>query len=203
MPPTPTTEVLPMSDRAEQLYTTANGQIEQLVALLSSTDKATLHLPAPGREKLGDGTIGALVAHTADNYQRIAEFVQTSDRTAATHRPGQSGGHRIPRFMRALGHRPPEHSDHGPGAAAGGHGKPYTAGSVDAAEILKQLTLSLGKLTQVNGLTNSQLNAVPPDGSFRFCDGKRTLQQVLASLLNHQAHQVQAIESALTSSARS
>jgi hypothetical protein len=177
-----------MSDRAEQLYTTANGQIEQLVALLSSTDNATLHLPAPGREKLGDGTIGALVAHTADNYQRIAEFVQTSDRTAATHRPGQSGGHRIPRFMRALGHRPPEHSDHGPGAAA---------------EILKQLTLSLGKLTQVNGLTNSQLNAVPPDGSFRFCDGKRTLQQVLASLLNHQAHQVQAIESALTSSARS
>ena len=187
-----------MSDRAEQLYTTANGQIEQLVALVSSIDDATLRLPAPGREKLGDGTIGALLAHTADNYQRIAEFVQTSDRMSATHSPRQSGGRRIPRFMRVLGHRPPEHPDHGPGAAAGGHGKPYTADSVDAAEILKQLALSRGKLTQVNGLTDSQLNAVPPDGSFRFCDGKRTLQQVLASLLNHQAHQVQAIESALT-----
>ena len=187
-----------MSDRAEQLYATANGQIEQLVALLStSIDDATLRLPAPGREKLGDGTIGALVAHTADNYQRIAKFVQASDQMSATHSPGQSRGHRIPRFIRALGHRPPEHSDHGPGAAAG-HGKPYTADSVDAAEILKQLALSRGKLKQFNGLTDSQLNAVPPDGSFRFCDGKRTLQQVLAGLLNHQAHQLQAIESALT-----
>jgi hypothetical protein len=32
-----------------------------------------LHLPCAGREKLGDGTVGAVAMHTADNYLRIVE----------------------------------------------------------------------------------------------------------------------------------
>jgi hypothetical protein len=76
-----------MIERAQQLHTTAVGQIEQLIGLLSSIDEATLRLPCPGREKPGDGTVGALVHHTADNYQRIAAFVQGGDRMSATHKP--------------------------------------------------------------------------------------------------------------------
>jgi hypothetical protein len=150
-----------MSDRAEQLYTTANSQIEQLVALLSRIDDTTLRRPAPGRDKLGDGTIGALVAHTADNYQRIAEFVQASDRMSATHGAAQQGGHRVPRFARALGHRPPEHTGHDAGTA-GGHDEQYTAENVNLADLLQQLTNSRDNPRRIAELTESQLDAIPP-----------------------------------------
>jgi hypothetical protein len=53
---------------------------------------------------------------------------------------------------------------------------------------------TLGRLAE---LTDGQLDQVPPDGSFRFCDGQRTLEQVLASLLKHQAHHLDALRSAV------
>ncbi|MBV8713036.1 MAG: hypothetical protein JOY56_14705 [Solirubrobacterales bacterium] len=43
-----------------------------------------------------------------------------------------------------------------------------------------------------------QLDRVPAKDSFRFCDGERTLEQVLLGLLKHQDHQVQALRAALT-----
>jgi hypothetical protein len=43
----------------------------------------------------------------------------------------------------------------------------------------------------------SQLDAIPPDASSRFCEGRRTLEQVLAGLLEHQAHQIEALTAAL------
>ena len=48
-----------MTERAKQLHTTIDGQITELIAFLSTTDDATLRMPCPGREKLGDGTIAA------------------------------------------------------------------------------------------------------------------------------------------------
>jgi hypothetical protein len=46
-------------------------------------------------------------------------------------------------------------------------------------------------------LTDDQLDSVPPVGSFRFCDGQRTLEQVVASLLKHQGRQVDAMKAAV------
>ncbi len=46
-------------------------------------------------------------------------------------------------------------------------------------------------------MTDSQLDAIPPKDSFRFCDGQRSLEQVLASLLKHQAHQFDALKAAI------
>jgi hypothetical protein len=69
-----------MTERGQQLHTTADGQIAGLIDLIATIDETRLRLPCPGREKLGDGTVGASVRHTAANYQRIAGFVQTSDR---------------------------------------------------------------------------------------------------------------------------
>ena len=149
-----------MSDRAEQLHTTADDQLDQLIGLLSNIDDATLRLPCQGREKLGDGTVGALAAHTADNYQRIAEFVQTSGRTRG----------------------------------AGLHGNGYSADSLDPSAIITQLSASRDTLRQLADLTDSQLEAIPPKDSFRFCDGQRTLEQVLASLLKHQSHQLDTLQ---------
>ena len=44
---------------------------------------------------------------------------------------------------------------------------------------------------------NRLKDAIPPKDSFRFCDGERTLEQVLVALLKHQGHQVDAIETAV------
>jgi hypothetical protein len=99
-----------MTERAQELSATADGQIGELIDLLSTLDQAALRRPCSGRKKLGDGTIGAAARHTTDNYQRIAAFVRTADRMSAAHQPAAHGGHRIPRFLRALGHGPQDHA---------------------------------------------------------------------------------------------
>lgn len=60
-----------MTARATQLHATADGQIAELIGLISTVDEATMRLPCRGREKLGDGTIAASARHTADNYRRM------------------------------------------------------------------------------------------------------------------------------------
>jgi hypothetical protein len=184
-----------MSRRAEQLQASADQQIGGLMDAVATADAATLARPCPGREKLGDGTIGAFAAHTADNYGRIGAFLATSERMTAGDRPQQGRGHQIPAFLRRLGHAPPDQSGHGPGAH--GHGDGYTADSASPAEIVQRLATARGQLARIAGLTDEQLNAVPPKDTFRFCDGQRTLEQVLAGLLKHQDHQVQTITAVL------
>ena len=179
-----------MTKRGQELSVNADRQIAELIDVLSALDQAALRGPCPGREKLGDGTIGAAAQHTADNYQRIADFVQTSDRMSAGH-----GGHRIPRFLRALGHGPHDHANPETGAAR--HRNGYTEDSIDLDAVVGQLNASRDALGRIGELTDSQLDAVPPKHSFRFCDGQRTLEQVLAGLLKHQAHQVEAVKTAL------
>lgn len=149
-----------MTERGQELHATADEQLDDLIALTSAIDEAALRLPCPGREKLGDGTVGASLRHTAANYQRIAGFVQTSDRMSGAHQPIQHGAHRIPRLLRAIGHGPSAHAEHGP--SAGQHGDQYTADSVDLTAVATQLSASRATLGRIAGLTDSQLNAIPP-----------------------------------------
>jgi hypothetical protein len=186
-----------MTERSRALHATAAEQIAELIALISTVDKVALRLPCPGREKLGDGTVGAIVRHTADNYQRITDFVETSDRMSGAHPPGQQGGHRTPRLLRAFGHRPSDHAELGPGA--GHRGDEYTADDPDPGAVIAQLSASRDGLGRIASLTDGQLDAVPPKDSFRFCDGQRTLEQVIASLLKHQSHQLDALHAATPS----
>jgi hypothetical protein len=191
-----------MTRRATQLHMTADQQIAELIDLISALDEAALRQPCPGREKLGDGTVGASARHTADNYQRIASFVRTSDRMSGAHEGAQHGDHRIPRFLRAIGHGPAEHAEHDRGGGQhdmgpGEHGGEYTAETIDLGAVLRQLSASRVTLAQIAELSDPQLDAVPPDGSFRFCDGRRTLEQVLAGLLKHQARQIDALRTAV------
>jgi hypothetical protein len=179
-----------LTERGQELHAIADEQIVHLIALISTTDEAALRLPCPGREKLGDGTVGASLRHTADNYKRIADFVQTSDRMSGAHAPTPNGAHRIPRFLHAIGHGPADH------AGAGQHDGQYTADTIDLTKVVTELSASRDSLGHIAELTDSQLNAIPPQDSFRFCDGQRTLEQVLASLLKHQSHQVDALTTA-------
>jgi hypothetical protein len=192
--PTPTTDLRRdlLSDRADNLHVAADQQIGELIDILSTADASTLHRPCPGREKLGDGTIGAIAAHTTENYERIGSFLTTRDRTVTRHGNDQTGRHRLPGFLRALGHTPPDDTQHG------GHDDGYKADSATPSEIVERLEAASERLASIAGLTDQQLDAVPPKDSFRFCDGQRTLEQVLAGLLKHQDRQVQTIKAALS-----
>jgi hypothetical protein len=184
-----------MTGRATHLHATADGHIAELIGFIAAIDDATLRLPCPGREKLGDGTIAASARHTADNYQRIAEFLKISDRMSGTNEPSQHGGRPIPRFLGAFGHGPPEHAANGPGA--GERQNEHTADNIDLNRLVKQLTAARATLGRIAELTDSQPDAIPPKDSSRFCDGQRTLEQVLAGLLKHQGHQVAALTAAI------
>jgi hypothetical protein len=185
-----------MTERGKRLYAIADQQITELTDLIQTLDEPALHLPCAGREKLGDGTIAACAQHTAHNYQRIGTFVATTDRMTARHATGQRGGHQAPRFLRALGHQPGEQSRHG--ADGHGHNEPYTAQNTSPADLIEQLSAARENLSGIAELTDQQLDTTPPKDSFRFCDGQRTLEQVLTGLLKHQDHQIRALRSALS-----
>ncbi len=183
-----------MSEPAKQLQLIADRQIAELIDLVGTLDDTTTRLPCHGREKLGDGTVGASAQHTADNYQRIARFIPTSDQMTSAHEPIQRRGPRTPSFLRGLGHRSPGHG-HSPDAHQ--DDDRYTADQLNPRELVDQLSATRELLGQISTLSDTQLEAIPPDGSFRFCDGQRTLEQVLASLLKHQDHQINALTAAL------
>ena len=184
-----------MTERGTQLYAIADQQITELTDLIRTLDEPALRRPCAGREKLGDGTVAASAQHTAHNYQRIGRFIATTDRTAAGHASGQRAGHRIPLFFRAPGHQAAEQSRHA--ADSHGHNEQYTAENTSPADLIEQLSTARENLSGIVELTDSQLDAIPPKDSFRFCDGQRTLEQVLAGLLKHQAHQLEALKTAV------
>jgi hypothetical protein len=155
-----------MGERGAQLLDTADRQISELIELLSTAGDTALKLPCPGREKLGDGTVGATASHTADRYLHIAEFLEATVDGRRAHTPGDHGGN---------------------------HG----AENLDLGDLLERLSATRQPLGLLAELSDEQLDAVPPASDMRFCDGRRTLGQILASLFKHQGHQVDAVKRAL------
>jgi hypothetical protein len=181
-----------MSERASKLRTTADAQIAELISRLSIAGEAALRLPCPARDKLGDGTIGACAQHTADNYRRIAKFLG-GPATAGEAGTRDATRQPISRLLRPLRHQPRAHGGAGP------HGVDYAAGNVDLAGLLERLSAAREALEPLAELTDQDLDAVPPADAMKFCDGQRTLEQVVASLLTHQSHQVAVLAAALRS----
>jgi hypothetical protein len=163
-----------MNHRGSQLQETANGQISELIGLISTRGEAALRLPCPGREKLGDGTVAAWAMHTADNYHRIAGFLQ-----------GQRGGGRTRTAKLLHGHRNDTHQDN------------YRADNIELSALLDRLSSGRVVLGVLADLTQAQLDTVPPASEMKFCDGQRTLQQIVSRLLNHQSHQLDALKAAI------
>jgi hypothetical protein len=151
-----------MNERGTRLLETADGQISELITILSSRDDAALRSPCPGREKLGDGTVAACAQHAADTYHRIATF--------------------------ALGQR---------GAHDGADSHHHNAEVVTRPALLDRLATGRDAVKVLAALTNEQLDTVPPAGAARFCDGQRTVEVVLTSMLKHQRHQIDAVRAAV------
>jgi hypothetical protein len=147
-----------MSEQSTQLLRTAHTQISELIELFSGRDEDVLAGPCPGRAKLGDGTIGAVALHTAENYARIASFLANQS----------DGGHADARSGRAI----------------------------TLPALLELLVGSRDALQLLGNLSDERLGTVPPAGLLRFCDGNRTLQEVLAGMLAHQAHNVETLKAA-------
>jgi hypothetical protein len=163
-----------MNERGTQLQQTADGQISELIALISTRGEAALRLPCPGREKLGDGTVAACAMHN-DNYHWMAGFL----------RGHSGGGHaRIAKFLHR--HGEDKHQDN------------YQADNIDLPALLERLSAGKAALSILADLAEAQLDTVPPASEMKFCDGQRTLQQVVTSLLNHQSHQLDALRMAIT-----
>lgn len=181
-----------MSERGTHLLERADRQINELIALFSRRSEVAFRLPCPGREKLGDGTVAALALHTADNYLRIAGFLRATSQISAA----RLARHRIRRLFRGGAHTPARHAGGGHDESA--HDGHYTAENVDLAALMDRLSAGRDKLSLLADMTDEQLDTAPPTGSFRFCDGQRTLEQVVSSLLKHQGRQIDAMKAALT-----
>lgn len=163
-----------MSERGAKLLERANGQISEVIGLLSASGGAALMLPNAARGKLGDGTVGASALHVADAYPRIAGIVRASLANSSD-----------------LGRRGHSHP-------TGGYGHDdHTGGTVDLPYLLERLSAGRSALSFLADLTDDQLDSVPPAGSGRFCDGKRTLEQVVTGALDHQGRNVDALKTAV------
>ena len=71
-----------MTKRGTELLDKANAQVGELLRLIATRGEATLRRPSPGRETLGDGSIGTVALLTARNDHRIASFVHGNDEGA-------------------------------------------------------------------------------------------------------------------------
>jgi hypothetical protein len=183
------------SERGRRLCGMVDGQLAELIGLLSARGEDDLRRPCPGREKMGDGTVAACATQTADRYRRIAEFLLTAGRASGASTPAVECGHRMPRFLRARGHGPGDHAESA--REHGAHEDHEATQNLYRDNLLERLTAGRNALAVLAELTDEQLDSVPPAGSFRFCDGQRSLEQVLAALLKHQGHQIDAIRAAL------
>jgi hypothetical protein len=80
-----------MGERGTQLLGTTDRQISELIGLLASAGDTALKLACAGRERLGDGTVGAIASHTADGYHRVAAFLDATVEGRSGHAPGGHG----------------------------------------------------------------------------------------------------------------
>jgi hypothetical protein len=79
------------------------------------------------------------------------------------------------------------------GHVPGDHG----AEDLHLDDLLERLSAASDALGLLAELSDEQLDAVPPAGEMRFCDGRRTLEQILDSLFKHQRHQLDAVKRAV------
>jgi hypothetical protein len=96
----------------------------------------------------------------------------------------------IARFVHAVGY--------GGDPPRGGHGRGSQSSAIELDALLARLAAARDALAVIGQLSDEQLEVVPPAGDMRFADGTRTVEEVLASLLKHQRHQVDGIARALS-----
>jgi hypothetical protein len=187
-----------VSPRAASLSNIAERQMASLIDLLSAGDEAMLARPCAGRQKLGDGSVAACAAHFAGNYARVARFVlEESESPAAPAAPAarrRKATGRLLRVRRSFSHV----RRNGPGSRGRIPGCIPGWGELDRQSLIEELQDSRRQMLILARLSDDQLDAVPPaSAAMRFCDGERTMDEILVSVLRHQGHQLDAIVAAV------
>ncbi len=173
-----------ISETGRELLARVEAQLDELERLIAGCEEEALRRPCPGREKLGDGTAGALALHIATSYGRLAAFLrQEAD-------PG-----RLARLRRRLGI-----------SSATGHGGPGRERShahggprgraAERGEIGASAGRARAELQRLGDLTGEQLEATPSAGGIRFADGRRSIAEIVGAALVHQQHQLDALRAA-------
>ena len=103
--------------------------------------------------------------------------------------------HTADTYLRIAGFLP-VHREHNVFGEAG-HEDTHGTEHVDIPELIQRLAARRQALSPLADLTDARLDAVPPAGQSRFCDGKRTTEEVLAAMLKHQSHQIEALRTAI------
>ena len=69
-----------MSERGTQLLQVADGQLVELIGLISTHDEAALSLPCPGREKFCDGqrTIEQIVTNLLNHQSHQLDTLRAA-----------------------------------------------------------------------------------------------------------------------------
>ena len=102
------------------------------------------------------------------------------------------GYHFLVRFLTSAGHVP----GRPPGGSIHGRGPEVAPPSLRAR--LAEARIEVGIIAN---LTDQQLDSVPPPKSSRFSNGRRTLEQLIEEVINHQEQHLNDLKSALASPA--
>ena len=76
------------------------------------------------------------------------------------------------------------------------HREVHDATGITLDMLAARLAAARMALTPLAQLSDDELDAVPDAGEMKFADGTRTFEQIIASLLRHQRHQVDALTAA-------
>ena len=166
-----------MSERGTRLMAKADRQLSEMIEFFGTLDKADLHKPCPG-ESTEDGagdTAGAVAAHMSQGYRFLGKFLQADGYVAESPATGNRKG-------RGHRYRPC-------------HGR--TLPPAVLPDMVDRLTGGKAPIGLLADLTDEQLDSVPPAGSSRFSDGRRTLEQVIDKVIAHQAAHLMTLKRAV------
>jgi len=160
-----------MSERGIWLVERADRQLSEMIEFFGTLDEGDLPKPCldeSAEDRPGD-TVAAVAAHTAEGYHHLGRFLQATGYAPGLPATGNNHGH-----------------DHG-------HA-PTPESLPDMRDRLAEGKAPIGLLAD---LTDEQLDSLPPVGSSRFSDGRRTLDQVIDAVIAHQAEHLLTLKRAV------
>lgn len=150
-----------MSERGTASMTKASRQLDEMAAFCGALDEEDLRKPCL-KDDAGS-TVGAVAAHMVEIPAYLGQFLWATGYVTGSPTTGDSHSHG------------PNHRH------AGSEVLP------DLPDLMGRLSDGKSSISLLAGLTDEQLESVPPAGSGRFADGRRSLERVIDAIIAHQA----------------
>jgi hypothetical protein len=148
-----------VSERGIELMTIVSRQLDEMAGFFGALDEADLRKPCPD-DDAGD-TVGAVAAHAAEVYHYLGRFLRATGHVPGSPATGNSQSH--------------------------GHGRASPELLPHLPDLLDRLTAGKAPIGLLADLTDEQLDSVPPAGSGRFSNGRRSLAGTIDAVIAYQA----------------